>query len=192
MQKIINFVLELEKLKGITRKVRPLGLERYENSAEHSWQISLLANALVPYATKPVNIARVISMLLVHDIGEIDTGDTLVYEENGWVERKAAERRAVERIFGILSDGQGLELMSLWQEFELGETPEAQFANAVDRAMPVIINLANQGQSWRENRISHAQVVKRIRPQIEAGCPALWAWLEARLDDADHQNWFGA
>lgn len=131
-------------------------------------------------------------MLLVHDIGEIDTGDTLVYEANGWVERKAAERRAVERICGILPDDQGLELTRLWQEFEQDETPEAQFANAVDRAIPVIMNLANQGQSWRENSISHARVVTRIQPQIEAGCPALWVWLEARLDDAHHQGWFGA
>ncbi len=192
MQAIIDFVLELDKLKRVTRKTRPLGLDRYENSAEHSWQIAMMASALVSYAEPAVDIDRVIAMLLVHDIGEIDTGDTLVYVEGGWDARKAAERAAVTRIFGILPDGQGAAYLLLWQEFEHGETPEARFANAIDRAMPVLLNLASQGQSWRENAISYERVVQRVGPPIEAGCPALWAYLEARLVDAQRSGWFGA
>lgn len=192
MQQIVDFILELDKLKGVTRKVRPLGLNRYENSAEHSWQIALLAASLAQYAEAAIDIHRVIGMLLVHDIGEIDTGDTIVFAEEGWAERKAAELAAVKRIFGLLPEAQGSQFMALWQEFEDAETPEARFAHAVDRAMPVLLNLANQGQSWRENGISHERVVRRIAPPIRDGCPALWAHLEARLEDARQKGWFGA
>ena len=192
MQQIVDFILELDRLKGVTRKTRPLGLDRPENSAEHSWQIAMLAASLVPYAAEPVNVDQVIAMLLVHDIGEIDTGDTMVYVEGGWEDRKAAELAAVRRIFGLLPAAQGARFLSLWQEFEAGETPEARFANAADRAMPVLLNLANNGQSWRENGITHARVVQRVAPQIRAGCPALWAYLEARLEDALRAGWFGA
>src|SRR5204863_6259119 len=107
MQQIIDFILELDKLKGVTRKIRPLGLDRYENSAEHSWQLAMLAISLERYAEGPVDINRVIRMLLVHDIGEIDTGDTIAFAEGGWEDRKAAELAAVKRIFGILPGNQG-------------------------------------------------------------------------------------
>ncbi|MCE9666506.1 HD domain-containing protein [Myxococcus stipitatus] len=192
LRQVIGFILELDKLKGVTRKTRPLGLTRYENSAEHSWQIALLAASLAHLAPAPVDVDRVIRMLLVHDIGEIDTGDTLVYVEGGWKERKAAELAAVTRIFGMLPDAQGAAYLALWQEFERGESPEARFANAVDRAMPVLLNLANEGQSWRENGISHARVVGRIAAPILEGCPALWAYLEAKLEEARQKGWFGA
>jgi putative hydrolases of HD superfamily len=190
VQAIVDFILELDKLKAVTRRTRPLGLERYENSAEHSWQIAMLAVSLAPHAG-PVDIDRVVHMLLVHDIGEIDTGDTFIYEEGGWEARKQAERAAVARIFGLLPDAQAAPLMNLWVEFEEGATPEARFANAVDRAMPALLNLANGGQSWRENGITYERVVARIRPPIEAGCPALWAHLETRLAEAHRSGWFG-
>ena len=190
MQQIVDFILELDKLKGVTRATRPLGLERYENSAEHSWQIALLAASLAPYACEPVDIDRVVSMLLVHDIGEIETGDTIVYAEEGWPERKAAEKAAVTRIFGLLDEPQRTRFLSLWQEFEDGQTPEARFAHAADRAMPVLLNLANNGQSWRENGITHDRVLRRVAPPIREGCPALWDYLEARLAEVQRLGWF--
>lgn len=192
MQQIVDFILELDKLKGVTRKVRPLGLDRYENSAEHSWQIALLAASLAPFAAAAIDINRVIAMLLVHDIGEIDTGDTMVFAESGWEERKAAEQIAVERIFGVLPEPQSAMFLALWREFDEGESAEARFAHAADRAMPVLLNLANNGQSWRENGISHERVVGRIGPPIQAGCPAMWEYLEVRLEEAREQGWFGA
>ncbi|MGK2858137.1 MAG: HD domain-containing protein [Thermoanaerobaculia bacterium] len=192
MQQFVDFILELDKLKGITRRTRPIGLDRYENSAEHSWQIAMLGMALAHLADAPVDIDRVVSMLLVHDIGEIDTGDTIVYAEGGWDERKRAELEAVTRIFGLLPEPQSARFMELWLEFERGETPESRFANSMDRAMPVLLNLANNGQSWRENGITHERVVQRVAPQIRAGCPALWSYLEARLDAANREGWFGA
>jgi putative hydrolase of HD superfamily len=192
MQQVIDFVLEIDKLKGVTRKTRPLGLERYENSAEHSWQIALLAVTLAQQAKADVDIDRVVGMLLVHDIGEIDTGDTIVYMTEGQAERKRAERVAVERIFGLLPDASRRQLMSLWEEFEAGETPESKFANAADRAMPVLLNLANNGQSWRENGITYQRVVNRISAQIKDGCPELWDYIDAKLRQADAEGWFGS
>jgi putative hydrolases of HD superfamily len=188
---IVDFVLELDKLKGITRKTRPLGLDRCENSAEHSWQIALLAHSLAPYAPPDVDLSHVVAMLLVHDIGEIDTGDTIVYAEGGWEQRKSAERAAVTRIFGLLPAAQSEKLFALWSEFEAAQTPAARFANAADRAMPVLLNLANAGQSWRENNITHDRVVARIKAPIKDGCPELWVYLEAKLEDAREQGFFG-
>src|SRR5512142_1036230 len=111
MQQIIDFILEVEKLKGITRKTRPLGLDRYENSAEHSWQLALFAISLGRLAESPVNMDRVVRMLLVHDIGEIDTGDTIFFAEGGWEDRKAAELAAVKRIFCLLPEDQAADLL---------------------------------------------------------------------------------
>ncbi|MBK8726599.1 MAG: HD domain-containing protein [Holophagaceae bacterium] len=192
MQPIVDFILELDKLKGVARKTRPLGLDRYENSAEHSWQIALLAASLAPHAEPGTDLSRVIAMLLVHDIGEIDAGDTFVYADADWSAQKAAETAAVRRIFGLLPEGQGAAFLALWQEFDDNATREARFAHAADRAMPVLLNLANRGQSWRENGISHDRVVRRVGPPIRAGCPALWDYLEARLDAARAEGWFGA
>ena len=192
LESIVAFVLELDRLKGVTRKTRPLGLERYENSAEHSWQLALLAASLAHHAESPVDVDRVIRMLLLHDVGEIDTGDTMVYTEGGWEERKAAEAAAARRIFGLLPEPQGGEFLALWQEFEAADSPEARFANAVDRAMPVLLNLANDGQSWRENGISHERVVGRVAAPIRDGCRALWEYLEVRLDEERRRGWFGA
>lgn len=192
MQAVVDFILELDKLKGVARKVKPLGLDRYENSAEHSWQIALLAASLAPYAPEPVEIDRVIAMLLVHDIGEIDTGDILVFAQDGADQRRTDERAAVERIFGLLPAAQRARFLALWQEFDDGRSAEARFAHAADRAMPVLLNLNNQGQSWRENGISYERVRDRVGPPIAAGCPALWAYLEERLADARVRGWFGA
>lgn len=192
LTQIVSFILELDKLKGVTRKNRPLGLERYENSAEHSWQIAMLAFSLERYAQAPVDINRVVAMLLVHDVGEIDTGDTIVFAVDGWEERKAAELAAVRRIFGMLPQAQGSRFVELWQEFEAAQTPEAVFANAVDRAIPPLMNLANNGQSWRENGIGYERVIGRIGPPIQAGCPALWDYLAERLKEEKEKGWFGA
>jgi len=192
MQQIVDFILELDKLKGVTRKVKPLGLDRYENSAEHSWQLAMMASSMAHHAETDIDVNHVIAMLLVHDIGEIDTGDTIAYATEGMAERKADELAAVQRIFGILPGEHGKRFLALWLEFEAGETAESRFANAVDRAMPVLLNLANNGQSWRENGISHARVVARVKPQIHAGCPALWEYLKIELDAARGKGYFGA
>ncbi len=190
MQQIVDFILELDKLKSVTRQSRSKGSDRNENSAEHSWQIAMLAYSLEPYAATPIDIHRVVAMLLVHDIGEIDTGDTIVYATEGWEERKAAELEAVKRIFGLVQEPQRSQFLELWLELEEAATPEARFAHAADRAMPPLLNLANNGQSWRENGISYERVVAKIGPPIEAGCPAMWEFLKARLDEEHRKGWF--
>lgn len=191
MKQVIDFILEIDKLKAVTRKVRPLGLDRYENTAEHTWQVALLAAALAPYAEAPLDVDRVICMLLVHDIGEIDAGDTIVFAQSGWKEQKAAELASVQRIFAILPPETGASFLALWQEFELGESAEARFAHAADRVMPVLLNLRNQGGSWREHGISYERVVERVGPEIEAGCPALWEYVADQLAQAKVKGFFG-
>ncbi len=176
---VVNLVRQLDALKAVTRKTKNLVDGRYENSAEHSWQIAMLAWGLAPIAPSGVDIQRVIQMLLLHDIGEIDTGDTIVYAETGWEERKAQEEACVRRLFGALPQGE--QFVALWLEFEAATSLDAKFAHAADRAMPVLLNLANRGQSWVENGISFDRVVRRIRQPIEQGCPELWAYLETEL-----------
>ena len=188
---IVEFIRELDKLKGIERKTRPLHLARFENSAEHSWQLAIMAMSLSRFAATPVNLEHVIKMLLLHDIGEIDTGDTIVYATEGLEQRKAAEQAAVKRICGMLPAGTAASYVELWLEFEKAETPEAKFAHAMDRSIPIILNLANNGQSWRENGIRFEQVIKRNGPAVKAGCPSLWAYLEQQLAKAHGEGWFG-
>ena len=192
MQAIIDFIREVDKLKSVERKTKPLGLERYENSAEHSWQLAVMVLSLSRFSPVPIDELRTIKMLLLHDIGEIDTGDTIVYATAIREEKKREERAAVERICGMLPAELGPEFLALWMEFEAGETPEAKFAHAMDRTVPIILNLANNGQSWRENGIRYEQVIQRNGPAAEAGCPALWAYLKEKLDEARRDGWFGA
>lgn len=191
IEQIVAFIRETDQLKKITRKNKPLGQKRFENSAEHSWQFALMAISLAVYADPAVDILRVVKMLLVHDIGEIDTGDTIVYAEGGWDERKQAELKAIERICALLPEPLGAEFVDLWHDFEAGESPEARFAHALDRAIPALLNLARDGQSWVENGISYQQVIARIGPPIRVGFPALWDWLKPQLDAAQAQGWFG-
>lgn len=191
LQPIVDFLLEVDQLKAVARKIQLRGAARFENSAEHSWQIALAALSLAHHAPQPMDLHRVICMLLVHDLGEIDTGDTMFFVEGGWEERKAAELAAVRRIFGLLPAERAGHLLALWQEFEAATTAEARFAAAIDRAMPVLLNLANRGQSWRDHGVSHEQVVRRVGPQVQAGCPALWDYLRGKLDEALAQGWYG-
>ena len=190
LQPVIDFIRELDKLKGIERKTRPLGLARFENSAEHSWQIAVLALSLSSFASSPIKLERVVSMLLLHDIGEIDTGDTIVYATEGLEQRKLAEEVAVKRICSMLPSEISASFCDLWNEFEAAETPEAKFAHAMDRSIPIILNLANDGQSWRENGIRCEQVIARNGPPIQAGCPALWEYLQEKLEQAQNAGWF--
>jgi putative hydrolases of HD superfamily len=191
VQAIIDFIREIDKLKGVERKTKPLGLVRFENSAEHSWQLAVMTLSLSHFSAGPIDVLRTIKMLLLHDVGEIDTGETIVYATEIREQRKVEELAAVRRICGMLPAELNSEFLGLWQEFEAEETPEAKFAHAMDRSVPIILNLANNGQSWGENGIRCEQVIKRNGPAVEAGCPALWAYLKEKLDEAQKDGWFG-
>ncbi|HTM00827.1 MAG TPA: HD domain-containing protein [Candidatus Omnitrophota bacterium] len=180
LDRVIAFALELDKLKAVLRRTRPSNLDRPENSAEHSWHVALLASSLAPYADPPVDLARVTELLLVHDVPEIDAGDTIVYgRAPGAV---AEERRAAARVFGLLPDPQGSLFLARWEEFEARETAEARFAYAVDRVMPVLHNLRDGGRTWRENGIALDQVLA-VNQAIGAACPALWEHVKRRVED---------
>jgi putative hydrolases of HD superfamily len=186
----IRFVLEIDKLKSVLRKVRPVGEDRYENTAEHSWQISLFALSLARTLKPAIDVNRVVAMLLVHDIGEIDAGDKFVFAQDGWEERKAAELRAVERITGLAPEETAGFLLGLWKEFDAGETPESRFAKAIDRCTPVLLNLSNGGGSWIENGVPYERVIERVGPEVESGCPELWIYLRQQLEEARRKRYF--
>jgi len=188
----VRFVLEVDKLKSVLRKVKPVDADRYENTAEHSWQIALFALSLARTLTLRIDLDRVVAMLLVHDIGEIDAGDKFVFARDGWEERRAAELRAVERIVGLAPHEVAGFLLSLWIEFDAGETAEARFAKAIDRSMPVLLNLQNHGGSWLENGVTYERVIGRVGPEIENGCPELWNYVQKQLEEARSKGFFAA
>jgi len=185
---IIDFVKQIDELKAVLRKTRPLGMERYENSAEHSWQVTLAALMLKDYAAQPVDINRVLRMLLIHDLCEIDTGDVIVYAAVGSAHEEA-EAAATQRILGMLPNAMGDEYIALWHEFEASKSADARFAKALDRALPLIHNLNDQGHSWQSHGITKDQVKAVNGSQIKQGCPQLWELLEPLVDEAELKGW---
>jgi putative hydrolase of HD superfamily len=183
LEKCFEFILEVEKLKAIERRTKPLGLDRYENSAEHSWQISLLALVLAKFGDESLNIEKVIKMLLVHDIGEIDADDVFFFDDAGRLDAKEKELAALKRIFGILPEEKAAELFALWDEFENGASKEAKFARAVDRVMPVLQNLYNNRQSWAENGVTKEQILTKTA-YIGEGSAIIWETLAAKIEKA--------
>ena len=182
IEEILNFIVEIEKLKGIQRKTKPVGFERYENSAEHSWHVCLSALMLKDFANEPVNIDRVIKMLLIHDLGEIDAGDTIIYasETN---ELKGKEAAGIKRILSILPDGMEDDFMELWYEFEAGATAEARFAKAIDRVPPLLHNIHGDGHSWKAHGITKDKVFS-VNQRIETGSKELWSVMRSKLESA--------
>lgn len=176
----LQFIVEIDQLKGILRQTLLIDQSRRENSAEHSWHIALMATLLVEYAPEPVDVLRVIKMLLIHDLVEIDAGDTFCYDEQGHSDKAEREAEAADRLFGLLPTDQGQELRDLWDEFEQRHTPEARFAAALDRIQPFLHNQQTQGGTWRQHGISRSQVMQRMAP-VKEGMPALWTWLEGAI-----------
>lgn len=179
----LAFVEEIDKLKSIERRTRLIDDPRNENTAEHSWHVATMALALAPHAPSGVDINRVIQMLLVHDIVEIDVGDTFAYDTKGNEEKPQKESIAADRIFGILPRKTGVEMRKLWEEYEAGETPDGAYAHSIDRFLPILHNYRTDGYAWRRHAITRTQVVKR-NAIIERGCPPLWPVLLAIVDDA--------
>ena len=179
----IQFILEVDKLKTILRRTYLLNADRVENTAEHSWHLAIGAILLAEHANEPVDITRVLKMVLVHDIVEIDAGDTYFYDEAAEVDKSTREQRAADRLFGILPADQDEELRALWEEFELGETPEARFALALDRFMPQLHNYYTEGRSWNEHGITADRVLER-NASIANGSGKLWDCARSLLDDA--------
>jgi len=182
IRRLFDFAVELDRLKGVLRRTQPVGLDRYENSAEHSWQVALVALLLARHCTQVVDLQRVLEILLVHDVPEIDCGDHFVYARDP-AEVAARERAGAQRIFGMLGEPEGPRLLARWEEYEERRTPEARLAYAADRLMPVLHNVRGAGRSWREHAITVAQV-KAVNRAIGDVCPAVWQILEPMIDAA--------
>ncbi|MEM7773470.1 MAG: HD domain-containing protein [Cyanobacteria bacterium P01_E01_bin.6] len=178
----IQFIIEIDKLKTILRQTLLIDASRRENSAEHSWHIALMAMLLAEYAPSPINVLQVIKMLLIHDIVEVDAGDTFCYDTQGHQDKAEREIAAAKRLFGLLPEEQGAMFHALWHEFEERQTTEAQFAAALDRMQPFLHNQQTQGGTWRLHGITRSQVMERMMP-IKQGMPDLWNWLESAIDD---------
>lgn len=178
----LSFLVNADRLKGVLRQTTLCDGSRRENSAEHSWHLTLMAEVLAEYAESPVDIARVVRMLMVHDLVEIDAGDTFAYDVSANTDRAARENRAADRIFGLLPAEQGRELRSIWEEFEMQTTADARFATALDRLQPLLNNHHSGGGSWRAHSVTRTQVLRRMEP-IRLAMPALWPVVEATVAD---------
>lgn len=182
LQRQLDFLVELDKLKLVLRRTRVVGESRHENSAEHSWHLGVMASVLAEHAPAEVDLRRALTMLLVHDVVEIDAGDTFAFDTAGNADKEERERRAAERLFGLLPPDQAAELRGLWDEFEARETTEARYANALDRFHALLLNVHNDGGTWREHRITREQILVRMGP-IREGAPPLWPYVLRVVDE---------
>jgi putative hydrolase of HD superfamily len=176
----LEFILEIDRLKSVLRQSYLKDNDRHENSAEHSWHLAVAAMVLAEHAKERIDVSKVIRLVLVHDLVEIDAGDTFIYDDAGNVGKAAREQKAANRLFGLLPEEQGQTFMALWREFEDRQTPEAKFAFALDRLMPILHNVFTQGRSWKEHRIRQEQALAKNR-QIEDGSPILWQAVESLI-----------
>ncbi len=167
LERQLKFILEIDKEKNIFRQTHLSGHGRNENDAEHAWHMAIMAYLLREYANEPVDIGRVILMCLIHDVVEIDAGDTYAYDAEALATQKARENAAEERIYALLPPDQGAELRAIFDEFEENKTPEARFAHAMDNLQPLLLNDSNGGGDWREHQVTAEQVYGRQRKTRE-------------------------
>ncbi|MCG9699381.1 HD domain-containing protein [Vibrio natriegens] len=189
LEKQLTLLIELDQLKNVLRRTRVKSAEgRLENSGEHSWHVALMAVLMEEHANAPVDICRVMKMLLIHDVVEIDAGDTFVYDTAASKEQAEKEIKAAERLFGMLPKEQGKELLALWHEFEAAQTDDAKYAKALDRLIPMLLNYHNDGQSWQEHGVTREQALT-INKRIELGSVTLWDKAKEIIEDATDKGW---
>lgn len=179
------FLTEVDKLKTVYRATTLCDASRRENSGEHSWHIAMYALILAEHSSRKIDIERVVKMLLIHDLVEIDAGDNPIHGDHDPAEMEAVEQAAADRIFGLLPAGQRTDLRALWEEFEAADSDDAVFAKSVDRVQPVIANLETGGGSWIEYNVSREQLEDRVGWKVEKGAPVLWGYLQGRI-----RGWF--
>lgn len=177
----LQFIVEIDRLKQVLRQTLITDASRQENSAEHSWHIALMAVVLSEYAPAEVDLMRAVKMLLIHDLVEIDAGDTFCYDLAGNQDKADRELQAANRLFGLLPPDQSTDLRQLWDEFELQATPTAQFAAALDRIQPFLNNQHTQGGTWKKYGITRSQVLHRMKP-VAIGAPALWEFVQQAIE----------
>ena len=177
----IMFWITVDKVKQIIRQTYLADGSRKENDAEHSWHLALMAVLLKEYANEEVDLAKVIPMVLLHDLVEIDAGDTYAYDQAGLATQRARETKAADRIFGMLPEDQGTKFRNLWEEFEAYETAEAKFAHVLDNCQPLLLNDASGGKSWKEHTVHKSQIYKRNEHTAE-GSREIWEYMQQLID----------
>ncbi len=177
----LDFLLELDKSKKVGRQTYLSDGSRKEDDAEHSWHLAIMAFVLADCANEPIDVAKTMKMVLLHDVVEIDAGDTYAYDKAGNQTKREREVAAADRIFGLLPEEQGRAYRALWEEFEAGETPEARFANSLDRVQPMMLNDASEGKSWLEHGIKKSQVQSRVGP-IRDGSERLYEYASGVIE----------
>ena len=183
IQKQVDFIKEIDKIKYIQRKSRLFNSERRENDAEHSWHLAVMAIVLAEHSDKPIDLLKVLKMLFIHDIVEIDAGDTFVYDTTKDHNNTEEELAAAQRIFGILPEEQAEELIEIWEEFEDAETDEAKFAKSLDRFEPLLQDAVNDGGSWAEFDVPY-QNVYDMNKTIKNGSTTIWNYSESLIDES--------
>ncbi|HAS6393324.1 HD domain-containing protein [Vibrio vulnificus] len=192
LNKQLALLMELDKLKSVLRRTRVKSADkRLENSAEHSWHVALMALLMEEHANEPVDICRVVKMLLLHDVVEIDAGDTFVYDAVASEQQAEKELAAAQRLFGMLPADQGEELLQLWLEFEAAQTADAKFGKALDRIIPMLLNYHNQGQSWQEHGVTRQQALT-VNQKIDLGSHVLWDKAQEIIEQATQNGWLKA
>ncbi|ASM97358.1 HD domain-containing protein [Vibrio vulnificus] len=192
LNKQLALLMELDKLKSVLRRTRVKSADkRLENSAEHSWHVALMALLMEEHANESVNICRVVKMLLLHDVVEIDAGDTFVYDAVASKQQAEKELAAAQRLFGMLPADQGEELLQLWLEFEAAQTADAKFGKALDRIIPMLLNYHNQGQSWQEHGVTRQQALT-VNQKIDLGSHVLWDKAQEIIEQATQNGWLKA
>lgn len=179
----IHFILEIDRLKSVLRRSYLIGADRLENSAEHSWHLAMLAIVLAEHANESIDLLTVLKMVLIHDLVEIDAGDTYPYDPEAVAGQAEREHRAADRLFALLPADQAADLHALWHQFDRRETPEARFAAALDRLMPLLHNYHTAGRAWLEHGVTRAQVLERNRHSGE-GSTVLWAFAAELIEEA--------
>ncbi len=192
MHQQLELVLELDRLKSVLRRTHiQCADDRLENSAEHSWHVATMALLMEEHANEPVDISRVLKMLLMHDMVEIDAGDTFVYDAAASELQSEKELQAAKRLFGMLPKEQGEELFSIWCEFESAASADAKFAKALDRFIPMLLNFNNQGIGWRENGVTRQQALT-VNRRIDDGSHTLWEQAQQMIEQATENGWLKA
>lgn len=188
LKKQLEFMLELDKMKNLYRQTYVLHENRKENDAEHSWHIAVMAFLLEEYADSAVDTFKVMKMLLIHDVVEIDAGDTYCYDDEGYKTKSDREEKSAQRVFGLLPDDQKKEFYGLWREFEDGQTNEAKFAGVLDKLQPILLNYTKGGISWQEHGIYGTQVAGRNRNTSEISAE-LAEVINSVIEDAVKKGW---
>ena len=188
LKKQLDFMLELDKMKNLYRQTYVLHEDRKENDAEHSWHIAILAFLLAEYSNEPIDVTHVMKMVLLHDVIEIDAGDTYCYDTEGCKSKAEREEKAARRIFGLLPDDQRDEFYALWREFEDSETADARFAAVLDRIQPLMLNYTKGGISWQEHGIAKEQVLNRNKEYFSSS-DKLADVIKSVINDAHEKGW---